>query len=34
MKSYYGDDYDPDDEEYWDGYTFNSKSFINILKIK
>lgn len=34
MKSYYGDDYDPDNEEYWDGYTFNSKSFINILKIK
>jgi hypothetical protein len=24
----------PDEEESWDAYTFNSKSFINIIKVK
>ncbi len=27
-------DEDPDDEDIWTDYCFNSKSFINILKVK
>ena len=28
----FGED-DPDDEEYWENYTFTSKSFLNVVKI-